>query len=92
MENLDQDPEIKAARRRIHMWLGTLTTVAAIAAIALAFVFLSRLGFSPWETLKLGLPVFLGIAGFLLFMGWFSIFTARKARKAQGDGEGTDSE
>ena len=92
MENLDQDPEIKAARRRIHMWLGTLTTVAALGAIALAFVFLSRLGFSPWETLKLGLPLLLGVTGFLLFMGWFSIFMARKGRQARDDQQGADGQ
>lgn len=79
---LENDPKIKAAKRRLHMWLGSSTTMLALGAIAFAFFLFSRLGFSPWETLKLGLPPILGISAFLLAAWWLSVYTSRSA--AQG--------
>jgi membrane protein implicated in regulation of membrane protease activity len=81
LENLDQDPEIRAARRRLHMWLGSLTTLAALVTIGFAFFLFSRFGISPWQTVKLGMPLMLGIAAFLGFAFLLSLFTSRHAER-----------
>lgn len=90
MKDLENDPEIKAAKRRLHMWLGTSTTLFAAVAIGFGFFLFSRFGISPWETIKLGLPMLVIVALFLLAAWWLSVFTARSAARERPADEARD--
>ena len=84
---LENDPEIKAAKRRLHMWMGMLATVFGVISTVFGFFLFSRFGFSPWETLKMGLPPLLGVMGFLGFVFALTTMMSRLSGKDRDQGE-----